>query len=84
MRGFPKFMNTPQDLENCKKMFPEETKTKLASWVNDSKPVEVTDEKTGVRTSVTNISPHLAKVGLTVETASLVIADVQADEIITP
>jgi hypothetical protein len=83
MRGFPKYLNTAQDLENCKKLFPTETKAKVSGWVNDSKPVEITDEKTGIKTTVTNISPHLGKVGLTVESAAaLVIADVEAEEIL--
>jgi hypothetical protein len=76
MRGFPKWLNTPVDLDNCKKMFPEETKATLSAWLNDSKPVEITDEKTGIKTQVINISSRLDKVKLTTETAAKLVTDI--------
>jgi len=82
MRGFPKHLNTAEDLEACRRMFPEETKATLDTWVSDSKPVEVADEKTGVKTMVTNISPHLTRLSLAAESAKVVAEG--TEELIAP
>jgi hypothetical protein len=78
MRGFPKWINTKEDLETCQKLFPEDTKEKLRGWIGDatkaaadlSAQVAEAEKKPPVEIPVvTQMIPHLSRLGLSVDDA---------------